>query len=60
MAVPKKRKSLMKRRHRRAQQSLSRAQYNMCLNCKSALQPHTVCSKCGHYKGKEIIRSGEL
>ena len=60
MAVPKKRRSLMKRRHRRAQQALTVAQYNVCPNCKSAIQPHALCPQCGHYKGKEIIRIGQL
>ena len=59
MAVPKKKRSLMKRRKRRAQQKLSPPTYVSCPNCKSATQPHHVCPGCGYYKGKEIIRATE-
>jgi len=60
MAVPKKRRSLSKRRHRKAQYKLSPPTYVSCPNCKSAMEPHRVCVNCGHYKGKEIVRSGDL
>ncbi|HBQ20962.1 MAG: 50S ribosomal protein L32 [Deltaproteobacteria bacterium GWA2_38_16] len=59
MAVPKKRRSIRKRRQRRAQQNLVAPQYVACPNCKNAVEPHHVCLNCGHYKGKEIIRTGE-
>lgn len=59
MAVPKKRRSLMKRRQRKAQQALDVAQYVICTQCKNAMKPHHVCASCGYYKGKEIIRTGE-
>lgn len=56
MAVPKKRRSLRKRRQRRAQQKLTAPQYVSCPQCKAAMQTHHVCSSCGFYKGKEVIR----
>lgn len=58
MAVPKKRRSLMKRRQRRAQQSLECPNYTSCPNCKAAMASHHVCQSCGYYKGKEIVRAG--
>lgn len=60
MAVPKKRRSLMKRRNRKAQDRLDIPGLATCPNCKSAIASHRVCEKCGHYKGKEIVRSGDL
>ena len=60
MAVPKKKRSLRKRRQRRAQQKLTAPQVIACPQCKAAIQPHRVCLACGYYKGKEIIRVGEL
>ena len=60
MAVPKKKRSLRKRRQRRAQQKLDAPTFVACPNCKSAVAPHHVCPSCGHYKGKEVVRSGEV
>lgn len=60
MAVPKKKRSLMKRRQRRAQQKLSRPAYVTCPNCKSATRPHHICPDCGYYKGKEIIQAAGI
>ncbi|MBI3018766.1 MAG: 50S ribosomal protein L32 [Deltaproteobacteria bacterium] len=60
MAVPKKKRSLRKRRQRRAQQNLTAPQVVACPQCKAAMQTHHVCLACGYYKGKEIIRVGEL
>ncbi len=56
MAVPKKRRSLRKRRQRRAQQKLVAPMPVSCPNCKSAMAAHHICPSCGHYSGKEIIR----
>ncbi|OGQ13810.1 MAG: 50S ribosomal protein L32 [Deltaproteobacteria bacterium RIFCSPHIGHO2_02_FULL_40_11] len=60
MAVPKKKQTRMKRGHRRAHQKLVAPQTIQCPNCKGATMPHRVCPACGHYKGKEIVRSDEL
>ncbi|MBI4040430.1 MAG: 50S ribosomal protein L32 [Deltaproteobacteria bacterium] len=60
MPVPKKKRSRRKGRSRRAHQKLDVAQYIECPNCKKAMASHCVCEFCGHYKGKEIIRSEML
>lgn len=60
MAVPKKRRSLRKRRQRKAQQKLTAPQYISCPQCKAAMAPHRVCESCGYYKGKEIIRTAGI
>ena len=26
-----------------------------CPNCNTPLAPHRACSKCGYYKGKEVL-----
>ena len=28
-----------------------------CGNCKTEIAPHTACSKCGYYKGKEVVNT---
>lgn len=56
MAVPKKKKSRMRRNHRRAQhdKTTPRAMAT-CPNCGAPMIPHRACPGCGHYKGREII-----
>jgi large subunit ribosomal protein L32 len=51
-----------KRRHSRARKGKRRASINLlipnaviCPNCQNMKLPHTVCKKCGFYKGKEVI-----
>jgi large subunit ribosomal protein L32 len=57
MAVPKKRTSVSRKGLRRAGQhhKLYRKHPMSCPNCGELALPHTVCSACGVYKGKEII-----
>lgn len=57
MAVPKKKTSVSRKGLRRAGQhhKLYRKHPMSCPNCGAHTLPHTACSACGHYKGKEII-----
>lgn len=56
MAVPKKRTSKAKTRSRRASAwKLDRSPRSICDQCGSAKLPHTVCSNCGWYKGRQAI-----
>lgn len=56
MAVPKRKKSRSRTRHRKAQwmkaplPTLAR-----CARCKSPLRPHTVCGTCGQYAGRQVV-----
>ncbi len=58
MAVPKKRTSVSRKGLRRAGHThkLSAKSAMSCPNCGDLSLPHKVCSSCGTYKGKEVIK----
>ena len=53
--VPKQRKTKSRQGDRRMHKYLKSAVFGKCLKCGKPVLPHTVCSKCGYYKGREII-----
>ena len=57
MAVPKRKKSRARTRHRKAQWRAaplpSRAR---CTRCQSPVRPHTVCATCGQYGGRQVLQ----
>ncbi|MEK9178240.1 MAG: 50S ribosomal protein L32 [Patescibacteria group bacterium] len=53
---PKKRHSRQRQGKRRATIKLSAPSFIDCSNCGAVILPHTVCPKCGYYKGKPFIR----
>lgn len=56
MAVPKRKKSRSRTRHRKAQwMRTATPPMATCSRCKSALQPHTVCRTCGYYAGRQVV-----
>lgn len=56
MAVPKRKKSRSRTRHRKAQwYRLSKPTTTVCPRCKAQLRPHTVCLECGTYAGKTVL-----
>ena len=58
MAVPKKRTSVSRKGKRHAGQhhKLYARSTQACPNCGEVTLPHRICSACGVYKGKEIIK----
>ncbi|MCX7856906.1 MAG: 50S ribosomal protein L32 [Deltaproteobacteria bacterium] len=60
MAVPKKRQSRSRRDKRRTHYKLSAPGFILCPNCKEPTMPHTICQRCGTYKGKKFIEVEEL
>lgn len=56
MAVPKRKLSRSRTRHRRSNW-LAKGGVTVarCRRCKSPNKPHTVCSFCGHYAGREVL-----
>jgi large subunit ribosomal protein L32 len=54
MPVPKRRQSKARRDKRRTHDSLSVPTWCECKNCGEPTRPHTVCEKCGYYKGRKI------
>lgn len=58
MAVPKRKMSRSRTRHRKAQWiRISRPTTTTCPRCKSLVRPHTVCTECGTYKGQQVLES---
>ena len=55
MAVPKFRTSSSKRDLRRSHHALKRPTAALCANCGEVRKPHTICEKCGFYKGAQVM-----
>ncbi len=56
MAVPKKKTSPSRRGMRRAHDALTPVNVQECPNCGSAKLSHHVCTSCGHYKGRQVLK----
>ena len=56
MGVPKKHKTRSGRNQRRAHDFLKGSNLSVCSNCKYPVMPHEVCSSCGYYKGKQVLK----
>ena len=56
MAVPKRKTSKARRDKRRNNvwKTLVR-----CSNCGNYKRPHRLCSACGQYDGREVVKVGE-
>lgn len=60
MAVPKKKKSRMRRDKRRAQHDkVTLRAMAICSTCGSPMVPHRACANCGHYNGRKIFDTEE-
>lgn len=56
MAVPKRKMSRSRTRHRKAQWlKASPPTLTTCPRCKAAMRPHMVCEECGTYKGVQVL-----
>ena len=55
-AVPPRRVSKTAKRARRTHLKKDAPTQGKCPNCGAALAPHRACTKCGHYKGKEVLK----
>lgn len=61
MAVPKRKVSKARRDKRRSNVwKLGMPGMIECPNCHELTAPHKVCSNCGFYKGKEVLKEGKL
>lgn len=56
MANPKKKKTHSKTHMGRAHLALKKVTLKKCPKCGEMRKPHTVCSVCGTYKAKEVIK----
>ena len=55
MAVPFRRTSKTKKRMRRTHLKKDVGALTTCPKCVATLRPHRACTKCGYYKGEEVI-----
>ncbi|HEX9121571.1 MAG: 50S ribosomal protein L32 [Acidobacteriia bacterium] len=55
MANPKRRHSKARTSTRRAHDFLTALSLSECPNCHEKKLPHRACSKCGYYKGREVL-----
>ncbi|MBN2251532.1 MAG: 50S ribosomal protein L32 [Candidatus Altiarchaeota archaeon] len=61
MAVPKKKISKTRSRKRKAQTMRLRVPTMIeCSNCGNRVLRHRVCTKCGFYRGRQILEPEEL
>ena len=57
MAVPFRRTSKTKKRMRRTHLKKEAGALTKCSKCGATLRPHRACTKCGNYKGKEVLKT---
>ena len=59
MAVPKRRKSKMRIRQRKAHLKHIVPTLQACPQCGKPQLPHRVCPSCGTYRGRKILTTRE-
>lgn len=58
MAVPKRKMSRSRTRHRKAQWiRIGKPTTSTCPRCKAPTRPHTVCATCGTYRGEQVVEA---
>jgi large subunit ribosomal protein L32 len=55
MGVPKRKTSKMRLRIRKSINRWHAPLLSKCGQCGSAKIPHTCCSSCGYYKGRQVL-----
>lgn len=55
MAVPKRKKSKMRVRMRRAQKKAEIASTTACPECGAPVESHRACKACGMYRGRKVL-----
>ncbi|MDD5706615.1 MAG: 50S ribosomal protein L32 [Kiritimatiellae bacterium] len=55
MAVPKRKKSKMRVRQRKAHIKATVAQVKACPQCGAPQRSHRVCPACGQYRGRQVL-----
>ena len=59
MAVPMRKMSKARRDSRRANWKLAAPGLVECPQCHELKRPHHVCTECGYYDGKEVVKEDE-
>ena len=58
-ALPARRISKTRKRLRRTHLKKEAPTVTTCPNCGEPLAPHRACTKCGYYKGKDVLGKEE-
>jgi len=56
MPNPKRRHSNTRTRKRRTHDKMIVAAMKPCVQCGNPIASHRVCTKCGYYKGRQVIQ----
>ncbi|MFC1687189.1 50S ribosomal protein L32 [Patescibacteria group bacterium] len=56
MGLPKKKRSKQQKRERASHFALQQTSLSSCPKCKKPIRPHTVCTHCGYYKGRDVLK----
>jgi len=59
MPVPKRRTSKARKGKRRSHHALTPVQTVVCKQCGRPTLPHSVCSNCGWYRGRQVLEVEE-
>ena len=59
MAVPFRKVSKTRGRMRRTHYKISENTVTTCPKCGASVRPHRVCTSCGTYKNREVIKQEE-
>ena len=59
MAQPKRRWSKQRTHKRRSTWKLEEPNMATCKHCGELVLPHRLCSVCGYYDGKEVVKQKE-
>jgi large subunit ribosomal protein L32 len=57
MAVPKRKKSRSRTRHRRAHWKASLPTLSECPHCHKPKLTHRICPNCGKYAGRAVVET---
>jgi large subunit ribosomal protein L32 len=55
MALQQSKVSKQKKRQRKAANAYKGIQVSLCPACGASRIPHRVCTKCGQYKGRQVV-----
>ncbi|MFH0853377.1 MAG: 50S ribosomal protein L32 [bacterium] len=56
MGVPTKRRTKSQRKRRASHFALGLKQLTVCSHCKKPVLPHKVCTNCGYYRGRQVLK----
>ncbi|GAC1658218.1 MAG: 50S ribosomal protein L32 [Candidatus Dormibacteraceae bacterium] len=57
MGLPKVKLSKGRKGRRRSHLALHNANLVACAQCRKPRLQHTICPNCGHYAGREVIKT---